>query len=205
MSLTLITPPAHMPVSTAEVGEHLRLDEPQLLVVDVLIGAATDYLDGPEGVLNRALITQTWDLKLDCFPWAHVGWSSVAGSAYVHDCIKIPLPPLVSVTHVKYIDPDGIEQTWPTTEYTVDVPNGQIYLAYGKSYPSTRDVPNAITVRFVAGYSVEMLPPADKLLVLALVAHWHEHREPVVVGQAPAQVPDYLDRLIAARRSWRAA
>jgi hypothetical protein len=31
---------------------------------------------------------------------------------------------------------------------------GRVYLAYGESWPSTQDIRNAVTIRFVAGYAI---------------------------------------------------
>jgi uncharacterized phiE125 gp8 family phage protein len=187
VSLARITPPQSLPIHAAEAAEWLRVDAAQIAVVETLIQSATEYLDGYTGVLGRALISQTWEQRLDRFPIA--AWPSLVFCS----TITIPLPPLVSVAYIKYIDVDGVEQTWPTTEYTVDYPRSQIHLAFEKTWPVTRVVPNAVTIRFVSGYSVNTLPASDKALVFQLVAKWHKNREE-------------MDRdLFSARREWRVA
>lgn len=187
MTLTRITAPQFLPIQAAQAADWLRVDESQTAVVETLIQAATEYLDGYTGVLGRALVSQTWDLTLDRFPVAD--WPSIRYCS----TITIPLPPLAGVTFIKYIDVNGVEQTWPTTEYTVDLPNSLVHLAFEKTWPVTRAVPNAVTIRFVSGYSVNTLPASDKALVFQLVAKWHEDREG-------------MDRdLFSARREWRVA
>jgi uncharacterized phiE125 gp8 family phage protein len=133
------------PVSLAEIKLHLKLNatvttEDSLLAA--LIVAAREY---GETFMHRALSLQTWDEKLSGFPCDGVLW--------------LPKAPLVSVTSVTYVDTAGVTQTWSNTLYTVDAPSGPKARAgclvpnYGQVFPSTRDVPNAVVVRFVAGYA----------------------------------------------------
>ena len=66
MTLVRVTPPSLLPVDLALVKSHLGItttaSDP--LIVEY-IRAATRELDGPDGLLSRALITQTWRLELD--------------------------------------------------------------------------------------------------------------------------------------------
>lgn len=136
--ITLIVGPDEEPVTTAEAKEHLRVTHSDHdALIDALLLSARNHIDGKSGWLGRALITQTWELRLDSFQ---------------HE-ITIPLPPLQSVTSIKYIDTDGAEQTLPTDVYqiTSDDP-GTIVEAYGQSWPSTRDEKEAVRIVFVAGY-----------------------------------------------------
>ncbi|RUM40311.1 MAG: hypothetical protein DSY80_10440, partial [Desulfocapsa sp.] len=65
MDLTNITPAASEPLTLAEVKDHLRiLDNDQDTLLSSLITAATSYLDTRHGILGRALITQTWEMRL---------------------------------------------------------------------------------------------------------------------------------------------
>lgn len=201
MSLTLVTPPTTPVVTDSIVAAYLRLDEPQFGVLDTLIAAATNYLDGPEGVLGRALVAQTWDYKTDCFPYPEWPRYNLNGG-YVYP-LDIPLSPVRTVLSVKYLDADGVEQTWSGANYVVDTGNNRIYTAVGFTYPQTRAVPNAVTVRFTAG--PDEAAAADRLLVMFLTAHWYEHREPVVVGSTAAPLPEHLNDMINARRLWRVA
>jgi uncharacterized phiE125 gp8 family phage protein len=153
VSLVLITPPVGYPVNSAEIADYLRLDEAQPEVLDTLVAAATRYLDGAYGLLGRALLTQTWELKQDRFP---------GGTAV----LKIPLPPLSTVTFVKYLDSDGVEQTWNSANYVVDTARNLIAPMFGMTWPATRAQLNAVIVRFIAGQTVAQLSAADKLAVM---------------------------------------
>jgi hypothetical protein len=65
----------------------------------------------------------------------------------------------VSVTIITYIDTNGATQTLSAALYTTDLPSGPkaregcIVPAYQQVWPQTRHVPNAVIVRFVAGYT----------------------------------------------------
>ncbi len=129
-----------------------------------LIQAAREYA---EGFQNRALCTQTWELVLNDWPNG--------------DRIDVPLPPLQSITSIKYKDSDGTETTWDDTEYIVDTDGflGGVVLADGYTWPEYDLYPvGAIRIRFVAGYGLAVsVPQRVKQAILLLVAHWYEHRE----------------------------
>lgn len=172
MALTLVTPPGAEPVSLAEAKEHLRITSAREdNLITTYLKAARQYIDGKDGVLNRALITQTWDWTLDAFP-KNCGES-----------LRVPLPPLQSVTSIKYLDTQTppVEQTWASTDYTVDAKTEPAWIApaIGKVYPSTASVFNAITVRFVAGYGTLAtdVPEPMRLAIKAAVAYFSEHRD----------------------------
>jgi len=81
--------------------------------------------------------------------------------------------PLVSVTHITYIDTAGVEQTWDASEYDVDGDSfvGRITPAYGESFPSARSQINAIAVTYQAGYGdvATAVPENVKIAVRMLV------------------------------------
>lgn len=141
MTTSLVTAPARLPVTLADVKAHLRItgtDEDGLLYG--LIMGATDMA---ERFCNRRLVRQTWKLFLDDWP---------AG-----DFIALPFGQLQSVTHVKYTDTDDTESTFSSSYYSVDTDDepGRIVLDYGQSWPSVSLAPlNPIEVQFVCGYFV---------------------------------------------------
>lgn len=141
MSLFLVTAPASEPVSLDEVKLHLRVDS---TAEDALIaGLNTSARDYAESFTQRAIPQQTWDYKLCAFPCE----------------IWLPKAPCISVTSITYIAPDGTSTVLDSALYTVDAPVGpkaraaRIVPAYQQSWPQTRNVPNAVVVRFVAGYA----------------------------------------------------
>ena len=131
MALTRITAPSVTPLTLAEVKKHLRVvDDDEDEVIQIYLRAATDYIDGEWGFLGRAIVTQTWMLTIDEFPTAE---------------IKIPLPPLQSVTSVEYDDTAGLIQVVPSTDYYVDTASeqGWIVPVANVPWPTTLDAVNA--------------------------------------------------------------
>lgn len=131
-----------------------------------LILAAREYA---ENYLNRALCTQTWELILDDWPGK--------------DYIDIPLPPLQSITSIKYKDTAGVESTFENTKYIVDTDSflGRVVLAYGCTWPVNVLYPaNPIRIQFVAGYGLAAaVPQRVKQAMLLLIGHWYENKEAV--------------------------
>ena len=195
MALTLVTGPAADPVSLADVKAHLRIDgalEDATLLA--YVQAARLHLEGRDGWLNRALITQTWDYTLDRFP------ITVCGASW-DPTIYVPLPPLQSVTSITYTDTNGAPQVLAPTEYDIDTKAdpGRIVPAYGKYWPATRAVVNAVTVRFVAGYGAgaAAIPRPIRLALLGLVGDYNEHRD------TDGPTPKWIEALLAPFRSWK--
>lgn len=147
MSLTLVSAPIVQPVSEAEAWAHLRLNLAQFGVepadrakVSGLLDAAVSHFDARDGVLGRCLVPQTWDYTLDAFP---------------ADSICLPLAPLMSISSVTYVDLAGATQTFSASLYSLSADRHwtpRIDLVYGAEWPSTRVQPDAVTVRFEAGY-----------------------------------------------------
>ena len=172
MARTLITAPTEEPVTVAEAKAHLRVyfDDDDTLIGNQIAAARQDL---EKRLLNSALVTQTWDYYLDAFPTTNT--------------MKLPLPPLQSVTSITYTDQDGNSSTFSSGSYTVDAISkpGRIVLNAGESWPSdTLQVVNGVVVRFVAGYgAATAVPQAIKQGLMLLLGDMYEIREASVVGQ----------------------
>ncbi len=183
MGLSIVTPPAALPVALERETRFARLDGNtyELDTVAELIETATARLDGPKGFLGRALMTQTWDMVLERFP----------------PCtriIRLPLPPLRSVISITYLDPDGATQTFSADAYRVvpDDQGGIIALKPSEAWPSVLCGPGAVTIRFVAGY--DAVPAEIRSEITAMAADWFDNRDRV--GEL---LPGAAERLIAYR------
>jgi uncharacterized phiE125 gp8 family phage protein len=143
-----------------------------------------------ESFTNRAFLTQTWDLKLDAFPAV----------------IRPPRAPLQSVTSIGYTDANGDAQTMDAADYQVDATTepGRIVPAYNTTWPTVRSVLHTITVRYVAGYgdTRKDVPEVLRIGLRLLVAHWYEHREPVVQGGGMVDVPLSFRSIFIPWRVW---
>jgi uncharacterized phiE125 gp8 family phage protein len=184
MALELVTGPTQEPVTLTEAKAQLRLDiaDDDGLLAGYLL-AAREYI---EGQTKRDLVTKTWDYTID------YGWP-VRG---LRQYIRLPVNPVQSVTSVSYVDEAGATQTLASDQYTVmsRMTYSAIVPAYDVTWPTTRRVPDAVTVRFVSGY--ENCPQDLKLAVMLLAGHFYENRE-AVSGKAMSEVPLAFDALIS--------
>lgn len=160
------------PVTRAQAKLHCRIDDdtPDDTLVDDLIARATAKV---ESDLRRQLVQATYTLKLDAFPdYGLCHYWDAEGS------IRPPMPPLAAVSSITYVDTDGATATLATTVYGADtnVEPGRIHLLYNQTWPSTRDVKNAVTVVYTAGFSTTAsgVPQEYKGPILMLVGHWYE-------------------------------
>lgn len=186
MPVRLITAPASEPVTRAEAKAHLRIDSDLTsddTYVDTLITAARQWA---EEYCWRGFVTQTWELVLEEFPSA--------------DCpIELPKGNLSTITSVKYIDVNGVEQTWASANYVKDdtVEPGFIRLAYDIDWPSdARDQWDAVKIRYVVGWAVGSVPTPIKQAILLLVSQMYEHRVPEVTGTIVSKVDFAVEALL---------
>jgi uncharacterized phiE125 gp8 family phage protein len=216
VALKLITAPAAEPLTAAEVKTRLGIgSEVADTTVAAWIKSARETLDGANGMLGRALITQTWELVLDGFPCGY--WR---GCHYVQPDVEMPLPRLQSVTSVKYLDANGTEQTVDAGVYRVITgERGRIALAVGSAWPTPLYGQGAVTIRFVAGYGSagsDVPEPIRQAIVLgvslsrSLTGQNLFVRSETVDGvgsrdfsggtQASATIADQIERLISGYR-----
>jgi len=180
-SLNLITAPVIEPISLLEAKNHLRLMPDDEVPEESILSFILVAREKTENETRRALITQTWEAVSRAFPWSS-------------DCpIELELPPLQSVISVKYIDTDGVEQTWDSSLYQVNTKStpGFIIPVNGESYPETDDVINAVTIEFIAGYGddAEDVPSPLRHAMKLIIGELYVRREEAIVGAAITTVP----------------
>ena len=137
----LVTPPApEQALTLAEAKAHLRVDHTD--DDDYIAELIKSAFYQAETKTWRALLTQTWDIYFDNFPFSN-------------QQIILPKPPLVTVDSIKYQDNDDNEQTWSDTEYVVDTVSepGRVYPVPNGSYPSAYLKPKSVVIQFTAGYT----------------------------------------------------
>lgn len=169
MGLVIVTAPTVEPVTLEEAKLHLRVDNTadDALILALIESARTMV----EAITQRALITQTWDYKIDDWPDT--------------DYIRMPLPPLQSITSITYkLYTDGSTSTFASASYfavTSMIP-GRAALKPGYTWPSESLYPyQAIAVQFVCGYGAggSYVPEPLKSALKLLIGHLYENREAV--------------------------
>jgi uncharacterized phiE125 gp8 family phage protein len=172
MGVKIITGPAVEPLGVSDTASYLRVTDPEEFgLIEEFIAAARGQVDN---FLNRALITQTLEYYSDEWP-----------EPYDEDClpaIRIPAPPLIGVSWVKYYDMTGVLQTLDPNSYFVDnSPEvGRVVLNYGRVWPIVLPHPQAITVRYTAGYGAAGtdVPAVIRQALRLAVAEMYENRGP---------------------------
>lgn len=182
--------PAARLISLADAKAHLRVDgtdEDDL--ISSLILAAESYLDGYNGVLGRALITQTW---AESRPWFDYR-------------IALRLTPVQSISSVTYYDSDNVSQTVSSDVYRLHTSGTGPYLVEvdGQSWPgATKSRDDAVTVTYVCGYGDAASDVPAPIITAAklLVAHWFEYRGVVAQGSVSQPLRYAVDSLVAPYR-----
>jgi uncharacterized phiE125 gp8 family phage protein len=184
MPTKVIAAPIYEPISAADVAEYIRVDdlaEDQLLL-DSMITAARQYL---EQYLSRPIATQTLEEAL-------TGWA---------DPIVLDSS-LQSVTSIKYLDLNGVEQTLASNQYLVDTYSepAQITPAYNVEYPELYAVPNNVKIRYVAGYTsggspdLNPMPKPLRFAMMLIIGDLYANRE--AGGDKPYQINPTVESLL---------
>lgn len=161
MRLTRTVPPAVTAITLAQAKAQCRVDtDDENDDLELLIDAVTDYLDGPAGILGRAIITQTWLLELDFWPPA----------------LALPVEPVQSVA-VTWLNEAGDATVMDPASYVLEVsPGARPVLRWveGINLPVPGGQTYPIRFTIVAGFGAAAdVPSSVKKAMLRLVEHWH--------------------------------
>lgn len=180
-ALELVTAPTEEPCTLGELRSSLRLTQTQddTEIASIWVPAARALIEKSLGV---RLVTQTWRVYFDHFPAA---WglglataidrvfdsSNVLGMPVIWS--ELPIGPVQSVTSIKYLDLNGVEQTLSPSVYSTDTkrPMARICLNTGQVFPATQmGVPNTVRVQFVCGYGARQALPQNLRAAVMLQA-----------------------------------
>lgn len=188
MKVIVIEPPAPV-VTLEEAKRHLVIDadlQDDDILIESLVAAATAWLDGPAGWLNRALGVQVLE-------WQRCDWPSNREA--------LPFPPEIEIISISYIDPAGAVQNWPVPDPL-----------YFENMPAVRGRDGDVKIRYRAGYGSQSaetpdnwtnaIPAPIKTAILMLVAQWYRTREPIAIGDQPYTLPFTVEALLSPYRIW---
>ncbi len=163
--LTRTVAPAVDPVSLVEAKAHMRvvstMDDDS---IRMYLGAAVDLLDGPTGLLGRAICTQTW------------AWVTPAFDSQM----RLPIGQASAIVSVQYLDTAGAAQTLSSANYYLahDALGPYLKNTPTGSWPSLIDRDDAVTITFTAGFGDAAAVPRNlKAGIMMLASHLYENRE----------------------------
>jgi uncharacterized phiE125 gp8 family phage protein len=195
MTLTLITPPAALPISLAEVRAQCRVDD--VSEDALLMGYVRSAVDFVEQHSGLKLIDQVWDWSTDAFP-PHCAW------------VRLPLAPLLAVEQIVYQDPQGTSLTLDPSVYLVrgigSVQPARLILAPNQQWPVTLRGPDAITIRMRVGFGSDWnaVPHDVRQSIGMLAAYWYGQREAAQVDPDARvfDVPFSVKQILEPWRVW---
>jgi len=185
-SVVRVSRPVVEPVSLSLAKKQCRVDtEDDDEYISHLIAVARQHV---EDTLDITLLTTTWEARYDIFPT----WE-----------INLPRAPLQNAPiTVSYRGGSGAMSTLTSAanEFQWDyraIP-GRIYPLWSTAWPGVRGDENSVVVQYKAGYGDDggSCPPEAKHLIMLLVAHWYDTRQPVAPGAANP-VPLTVETLMA--------
>jgi uncharacterized phiE125 gp8 family phage protein len=190
-SLVRVTAPAALPISLAEAKEQMRVEgTDEDAIIQRLIDAAIAFVD-VQGVLGRAMITQTWGQWLSPNPPM---------------AVTLMLGPVQSVSAIRYYDVDGALQTATLADFNVFGTPNKITVSpkTGKAWPTTQTRDDAIQIQYVIGYGATSaaVPQTVRHALMMLVAHWYENREATQEKQMQDLPYGFMEMMNIERGSW---
>lgn len=198
MRVVVVTPPEPV-VSLEEAKLRLRVDhDNDDELIEALVAAATQHVDGPTGWLGRAIGEQTLELRLDRFGSKAIG---------------LPFRPIIGIDSVTYLDDSGADVDLAEGDGWRWSPGSHLLLPpYNQSWPSGRCDADAVRIRYRAGYNGEdfdaggtgPVPEPIRTAIMLYAGVWYENREETLTGLTVAALPPHVgaEALLMTYRLW---
>jgi uncharacterized phiE125 gp8 family phage protein len=159
------------PIDIARAKAHVKVDwaDPDN---DTLIAA---YLRASvaavERRVGRPLAPQAFTEWAPRFPWC------------LGERLTLARDPVTTIVSVIYVDSDGAEQALDPAGYrSIEGEPWSLIAPINGSFPQTEERPDAVRVRYIAGYEAGQCPPDLQAAVLLMLGHLYLNREAVAVG-----------------------
>jgi len=182
MKYNLITAATTLPVSLADVVEHLRVSssDHNSLITNLIWSVVKEF----ENETNTCLSAQIWDLVLT--------------ADEIKDVIEFHKYPVLGITSISYFDGDNESQslTHSNGDYFSFINGRPAFVDFSADETvSTYDRKDAMTIRFLAGYST--LPYDIHQAILARVYRLYENpNDPI------SEKKSYWDVVLNSYRSY---
>ena len=222
----LISQGTEEPISVADAGFNLRAADDgnsppvyyEAALIQRLIVAAREAC---ERELEMSLVRKTYELSSDTFfarpsqvggryatmvdldpVSAFYGYSNPVPNS-LNGFLFLPFGPVRQIVSVRYLDPDGVDQILPSTDYRFSPYARQPVLMpkYGGTWPAIRRDVDSVRVRYDVGFPSDDSPaqtvPEPILVAMHfLIGHWYTNREAIAestkVFELPLGVRDML-------------
>lgn len=192
----LLTPPSIEPLTLIQVKSRLRVtqtdDDNEF--TDIWIPAVRQLVEKYTG---RAMITQTWRLTYDSFPYgvgqrysvgndAPVGFNAAGvtyGNSVMYDVgFLLPLQPLQTVGQIQYYDSNNALQVLDPTYYEVDPATNppRVMPVFNAIWPTTYPRTSALMIDVTIGFgdAAANVPPDLLAAMLLQIGDWYEAGSP---------------------------
>lgn len=174
-------------VSTVDVDSDGVESHPDDALLLVYLDAAVDHAEEFTGL---AIGLREYEAAIDKFPDGD---------------IELPRPPLVEL--IAFTLSDDSDGEVSSADYVLDQYGNAAALRTVTSWPSVIQAPNAVKVRFRAGYSSEVEPDSDaetlpgaiKAAILLTVGHLYANRE-ASIDKAMSELPLGVNALLRPKR-----
>jgi len=189
-----ILAPSEEPITVDDARAHLEaarygdteLDATDDEMIEAWIQTAREHC---EDFLGLSLAVRTLEIALDTFP--------DDGAAIV-----LPMGPVIDVTSVSWGDDSDSEMD--ADEYVLDDYSVPHCLKPVTAWPSVTSAPNAVKVRYLAGYGdttdgAEPLPAVFRSAMLLVIGHLYENRSEST-EKAMSSLPLGVQALLRPRR-----
>lgn len=190
MAVELVTPPAVEAITLDAAKLFARVETTyDDALIQTLIIAARQRIEGMHSIYQLALITQTWDWWVDKFP---------TDAPYE---LRFPIWPVQEVLSIDYTEPGGIVVPLDPAAYQADLKSNPARLlpGSGSQWPDTAAIVNPVAIRFVAGFGDSGAEvPATIIQAMQLaVAYWYENRD--AIG---AELPQGIEQILRPYRRY---
>lgn len=175
MALSIVTQSTFEPISLKEAKDRLRITSEQ--EDDQILGMIRGATKWAEHQLHWKLCTQTWKYYLDT-------WPNYSYEGDEPTIIRVPYPPLQSVTHVKYYNGSNVLTTLTeNTDYWVDTVSYPGRIRPINGWPSLYSRMNPIEIQFVCGFdSADDIDEDIKDAIYLRLADLYEYRQDSIIG-----------------------
>ncbi|WDI41829.1 head-tail connector protein [Bremerella sp. P1] len=184
MSLITVTKSDTLPITLADVKSHLLVEHD--LDDDLITSYIWTAISYAEDYTGRDFTATTYDWVLSCW----------------HEKFELPRVPVTAITSLKYYDSDNSQQTWSSSNYYTIIPTNMPAILVPDANitkPSLKARPDAITIRFSAGYTA--LPWQVDAAIKLIVGHLYENRQAEITGTITTELKLGVDRLLSQHRS----